>query len=288
MRRKHRMFVVAVIWMCCVSLVWADDPTDTERAEFDAPALNSTWLVRVGGSLSAYDTVLAWSAKGLGGAVIPVEDVLGLDESNETFKIGAEYRFNRRHSIELTATEFRRHAKSTIDSEIEWGDYIFRAHGEVGSELNIALLGLKYRYDFSDSGRLNAGFSAGLSTFGVEAMISGEARLENDQGEEWVEGVVEGADVIAPVPMIGIFLDYAMTPKLLVRFSAEIIDLDISGHSGRVMQTKMALEYCFTDSFGVGLDIDIMDLEYRTEESKEKLGVDYKVKSLGAYLSWVF
>ncbi len=291
MRRFNKLFVSAIIWLCVVSPSLAEDSDETDelkRPEFDAPALTSTWTVRFGGSFDAYDTLLAWSPKGLGGTVIPVEDTLGLDESDETFMLGAVYQFNRRHSIELSLNEVRRSADRILDEEIEWGDYIYRAEGEIESELNIAVLGLKYKYDFSDSGRLNAGFSVGLSTFRIEASIAGEARIDDGSGEEWVEGIVEGTDVLAPVPQIGVFLDYALTRTWLVRFSAEVIDLDISGHSGRVVHTVMGIEYGFTDSFSVGLNIGTMDLEYRTERGDDMFGVDYKVKSVGGYLSWAF
>jgi len=242
----------------------------------------------VGGSLNSFDTTIAWSPAGLGGSVILVEDTLGLESSTDNFMLGAAYRFNGRHSIEFAATDARRSSLKMIVEEIEWGDYIFRAHGEMRSQLNMSVASVKYKYDFSDSGRLNAGFSAGLSTFSIDAVLSGEARLEDDDGSEWVEGVVERADVIAPVPLIGFFLEYAATPRWILRSYADLIDLEISDHAGRVVQVGMAVEYAFTDAFGFGIGLGGIDLEYRGEKKKEKFGVDYKVKSLGAYLSWVF
>ena len=293
MRCFYKLLVIVFISMCAASTLLAEEPDAEQpdvmkRAEFDAPALTSTWIVRLGGSMSADDTTLAWSPKGLGGTIILVEDTLGLDESDGNFFLGVAYHFNRRHSVELMANQVKRSAKRILDEEIEWGDYIFRAQGEIESELNVGLLGLKYKYDFSDSGRLNSGFSVGLSTFDIEAMIAGEARIDDGTGEEWIEGIVEGADVIAPVPQIGFFLDYAATAKWLIRFSTEILDLNISGHSGRVLQSSLAAEYWFTGSFGASINLSSIDLEYRGEKSHEKFGVAYKVNSLGAYLSWAF
>ena len=279
---------LAIALLCFVQIVVADDDGEKKREDFDAKPLASKWTVRVGGNLSSFDTNVAWSPKGLGGAVIVLEDTLGLDESIDNYNLGVAYRFNGRHSIEFSATDLRRSALKMIDEEIEWGNYIFRAHGEVRSQLNLSVASVKYKYDFSDSGRLNAGFSAGLSTFSIDAALSGEARLENDDGSEWVEGVVERANVVAPVPLVGFFLEYAATPKWILRSYADLIDLEIGDHAGRVLQVGMAAEYVFSDVFGVGVGLGGIDLEYRAEKKGEKFGVDYKVKSLGAYLSWVF
>lgn len=285
------VLVVVVILGLASAAAVAQELTDevvTKREEFDAKPLTSKWTVRVGGSLSSFDTSVAWSPAGLGGSVILLEETLGLESSTDNFMLGLDFRFNGRHSIEFAATDVRRSALKEIDEEIEWGDYLFRAHGEMRSQLNMSVASLKYKYDFSDSGRLNAGFSAGLSTFSIEAVISGEARLEDDDESEWVEGVVERADVIAPVPVFGFFLEYAATPRWILRSYAELIDLEVGDHAGRLIQVGMTAEYVLTDTFGVGVGLGGIDLEYRGEKKKEKFGVDYKVKSLGAYLSWVF
>jgi len=266
----------------------ADDGGEGRRKEFDSRPLTSRWNVEGGASLTAYDTSAAWSPAGLAGAVIVLEDVLGLEEENSTFALRVSYRFNRRHAIEFLATDLERKATRTIDAEIEWGDYVFRAEGRVTSELTTNIYRLKWKYDFSDSGRLNTGFSAGLSTFDLGLRLTGEARLEDDTGDEWVEGVVEGAEAIAPVPVIGFYLDYALSPRWILRFSTDAMDLSIGAQSGRVFQSHFGFQYCFSDLIAAGVNLGGMDLEYRADESDEKFGVSYRVKSIGAHLAFSF
>lgn len=289
----HGLPRIALPLLACLALlapvvVEAADDEEAPRRDFATPQLTSAWRIVAGGNLTTFETTAAWSPAGLAGAVIILEDTLGLDENTTTYLLGASYRFNRRHSLELTATDLRRTASRTLEGEIDWGDYVFRAEGMVRSELDTRIFKLTYRYDFSDTDRLNAGFVVGLSTFDLGLTLSGEARLESSEGEEWVEGVVEGASAIAPVPVFGFFLEYALSPRWITRFQADLIELSVSDYGGRVIEADFAIEYGVTDVFALGLGLGGTDLEYRSDEEDERFGIRYRFSSLGAYAAFTF
>ena len=262
--------------------------TRWKRPDFDVPQLTSTWLVTVGGSFNTFDTNAAWSPTGLSGALLILENSLGLDEETGTAFLRVRRRINPRHSIALAVTDLDRTATRVIDSDIEWGEYVFRAQGKVASQLTTRIINLTWRYDFSDSERLNAGFSAGLATFDLGLRLQGEARFENEAGEEWVEGAVEGADVLAPLPVLGFYIEYALAPRWILRFNTEAIDVDLGSSGGRVLQTNFALEHAFSDLFGVGIGLGGIDLRYHSAEGDEEFGMNYRIKSVGAYASFAF
>jgi len=276
----RRRVVAACSLIACLQLAaiaGAGDTASSDREDFEAVALSSPWRLELGGAFNTFDTSAAWSPKGLAGAVIVLEDTLGLEEQTSTFGLRISHRFNRRHSLQLSASDLRRTAARTIDADIAWGDYVFRAEGTVVSELTTRILRLKWSYDLSDSDRLSAGFSAGLSTFDLGLKLKGEARLEDETGEVWVDGVVEGADVIAPVPVAGFFLEYALTPKWSLHFDTEAIYLELGGQRGRVLLSEFTMEYSFNHRIGVVVGVSGTDLEYRGDEGDEKFGIDYRI-----------
>jgi hypothetical protein len=289
--RPIRRLAAAVAMISAVSIaagVQASDEEQQGRPDFATSTLTSAWQITLGGNLTAFNTAAAWAPKGLAGAAIDLEDVLGLDERTSTFAVAVQYRFNRRHSLGLDVTELGRTATRSINGEVEWGDYIFRGEGTVTTDLTTRIFKLTWRYDFSDMDRLNAGFLLGLSTFDIGLTLSGEARLETSSGGQWVEGVVEGASAVAPVPVVGFFLDYALSPRWVLRFGADVIDLSISTYRGRVLETDFSFEYAVTEWFGVGAGIGGTDLEFRSEEDDETFAVRYRFNYLGAYASFSF
>jgi hypothetical protein len=286
-RRFVGWWVLAALWSVPAAAQAIDHP-EAQRPDFAVATMTSDWRITVGGSLTTFDTAAAWAPRGLAGAAISLEDTLGLDEQTGTFFLGAAYRFNRRHSLALSVTELGRSATRILDEEVEWGDYIYRAEGEVATDLETTSVRLIWRYDFSDSDRLNAGFLAGLSTFDLGLTLSGEARLESDAGDEWVEGIVEGASVLAPIPVVGFFLDYALSPRWVLRFDAAVIDLSIGSHEGRVLEAGFNLEYVATPWLGLGVGLGGSDLEYRSDEKDEKFGLRYQFNQLGVSACFVF
>lgn len=266
----------------------ADEPASGSRADFDAPSLSSRWRIVVGGAFSTFGSRAAWAPSGLTGATIELEDTLGLDEGIETWMVAGSYRFNQRHSIQLRATDLGRSATRVVEDEIEWGDVIYRANARIDSRLGFTALDARWRYDFSDSGRLNSGVSLGLSMFRVSLKLKGEGRLDSDDGTEWIDGVVEEANVVAPVPEVGFFIDYAMTPKWILRVEANAMSLDVGEYRGRVVDTGAGIEYQVSRSVGVGLAVATTDIEYRQEKEGEKLGVDFRVSSVDLHASFSF
>lgn len=280
---------------CAIGALWGApaaaqtiDQPESRRPDFAVTTMTSDWRISIGGTLTVFDTSAAWAPQGFAGAAILLEDTLGLDERTGTFFVAAGYRLNRRHSLALSVTELGRSATRVVDGEFEWGDYVFRAEGTVATDLDTTSIKLTWRYDFSDTDRLNAGFLAGLSTFDLGLSLRGEARLETDAGDEWVEGVVEGASVLAPIPVMGFYLDYALSPGWVVRFDAAVIDLSIGPHEGRVLEAGFSLEYVPTPWLGLGVGIGGSDLEYRSEKKDEKFALRYRFNQLGVYACFVF
>jgi hypothetical protein len=282
----------AVMVMCSLSLVAtarAGDDDEKTRPDIRVNQLTATWNLHLGGSLNTLGTEAAWAPAGTGGAIIILENTLGLDEQVETFNLGATYRLNRRHSFELRATDLRRSATKILDDEIEWGDYVFRAEGTVTTGFNTTFVDALWKYDFSDSARLNSGFMAGFSVLWLGVSLEGEARLEDSDGSEWLEGAVEGADILAPIPVVGFYLDYAITKRWLVRFdTSALIEVSIGGHRARLRQVNLTGEYVLSDVVGIGLGAGSLGVMYGQNAGGEQLSVVYDVKSVVAYVSFAF
>lgn len=115
------MAIAVVALAVCLTPVrgTAADRDEQQRPDFANPTLTSDWQVTLGGNLTTFNTAAAWAPKGLAGAAIDLEDVLGLDEQTNTFAVAVQYRFNRRHSIGLAVTELDRTATRSIDGEVE-------------------------------------------------------------------------------------------------------------------------------------------------------------------------
>jgi len=173
-----------------------------KRKEFDATPITSRWRVWAGGGFNAVNTEVGFTPTGLIGGLIRLEDDLGLEENVDSYALGASVRIGRHHRLQLALTDIDRTSHQRLDKSFEFGDYIFDVGAEVRTEFRTTMTKFKWRYSLSNSGRLDAGLTAGLSTFRLAIALEGEATLHID-GEEQGELVeaTEGQQFLAPVPL---------------------------------------------------------------------------------------
>lgn len=226
----------------------------------DTPILTDPFDFSVGGFLIDLNTSAAIGGGSGLGSVIRLEELLGLDESQSLLRLNFCWDFARKHSIGLTWFSISRGAEGAFDETVDFID--LRFVGSYESTFDVDFWGLNYRYSLINNNRIDAGFSVGINTFDLSAAIEGEAVLIAEIPTNpvvWYQGA--RAEIIAPVPGIGVFIDYAFTKKLIISSGFQLIDLTISGYDGRFIDTQVTLEWFFTRHFGIGGGLAATDIQ---------------------------
>ena len=214
------------------------------------------------------------------GASLDVEDLLGLDETTSSFRIDGGWRFsrNKRHKLDFGWFAFSREGNSTIFQQIEippelGGGTI--GPGEVKSEFNFDIIRLKYEYSLILDDRLDFNIGIGLFVmpieFGFTAIVNG---IEKRELEE---------DITAPLPVISVGLDLAITPKWFLRQDFEVFYLEIDDFEGSILSTTLAVEYLPWKNFGFGLGVDGKRVQIETNNS-DYPGMDWRGNVEFSYL----
>lgn len=250
--------------------------------------ITDRWVVRAGFFSAAFDTEAAFAPAKVLGAIIRLEDDLGLDSQVDTAIVAGRYRFNDRHQIGFSYASLDRSASKVLDKDIEFGDYVFKSGSNLSTKFGTSMFRVKWKYNVAEGDRLAAGFGLGLSTFAIGLGLNGTIEVDDGTGGQVLRAAEEGADFIAPVPLIGMWIDYAIMPRLLVRASVEAVSFSISGNSGRVLDSAFLLEYYFTRLFGLGFGVTSTDIEYAKDEDDKFLRVSYRIDAFQTYLSFVF
>jgi len=222
------------------------------------------------------------------GAIIRLESDLGLESQIDTAAIGGRYRFNDRHQLGFSYTNLDRSASKVLDRDIEFGEVTFKAGSNLSTQFGTSMFRLKLKYNVAQGDRLAAGFGLGLSTFAIDLGLDGTIEVDAGGGHQILKAAEEGGNFIAPVPLIGMWIDYAITPRFLVRGSVEAVNFSISGNAGRVLDSAFFFEYYFTRLFGLGFGFTSTDIEYSNDEDDKILRVNYRIDALQTYLSFVF
>lgn len=216
--------------------------------------------VSAGYFLSTLDTSLR-----LGGSLavdIDLEDLLGLDTSNSVFRFEGLWRFtdNRRHRLNLSWFSLNRESSLRILGDItfenEAGEEItIDAGTTVDSFFDLDIYQLSYNYSFVQDERLDLSAGIGLYVMPINAGLSAD-KVFNNRGR---------AEFTAPLPVLGLRMDVALTPRWFIRTGTQAFYVEYGDFKGSLLNVSASLEYKPWDHVGIGLGYDSMRIAVEAE-----------------------
>jgi len=245
-----------------------------------------TLNLRLGAFLSDFDTEVSLTGPE-GGAGIDLEDDLGFDSDQTSFRGELMWRFAPRHRVILGYYRFDRSSTSAVEGAIEIDDpdqgLIEIDAGVVAdSEMDWQLIPVSYAYSFYKNEKFEAAASLGVHWVDLRFAIDGTATLNGTPNQF----VSESESASGPLPVFGLLADYALTPRWLVGAHAQYFTLDYDDYSGDLLDLRIQTEYWITDNVGAGLGYTWYDIGVDFDEGKGyELGLDYTYRGLEAYLA---
>ena len=229
--------------------------------------------VTFGGYLATLDSgVSLGGSKGLG-LKVDVEDLLGLKTTDTSFRIAGGYRLGkkRRHKLELSWFKFHREGENTIVEAIpippelggEPGDEI--GPGVINSIFDFDIYKFKYEYSFVLDERADLNLGAGLFVMPIEFGIS------FTEGGVTKGSVAEG--ITAPLPVVGLGFDFAITPSWFIRQQLEFFYLEYDNFDGRIISYGISLEFFPWKHVGFGLGADGLDVNIQASQETGYPGI---------------
>ena len=219
------------------------------RAEDEAPgyAFPDKWMIRAGAYIVDQSNTQVSVNSNVGGlgTTIDYQRDLGGEDGDTIPRIDAYYRFNPRHRIDFTAFSIDRLGERTLAIDIDLGDENFTFGETIKSDIKYTLYKLGYSYSFYHSPKVELSFSAGLN------ITSYDLKFETDDGQK-----AESAGVTVPLPVIGLRMGYAITPRWYVRYVSEAFFIDIEDtFRGGLINFELSTEYKIFNNFALGIGL---------------------------------
>ncbi len=213
--------------------------------------------LNVGGFVATVNSDFRLGSQSLGAGIdISPEDALGLDSSLFVFRADALWRFtsNRRHRFELSYYDLRRASTKNLEADIQIGDRIFTAGTTVDALFDLQVIRAGYSYSLIQDDRIDLGISAGLYVMPIRIKVSSTTSNEvTDEG------------ITAPLPVLGLHFDFAITPKFFLKQSIDVFYFQYQNFQGDLLDTRVGVEYNIWKHFGVGVAYEYFRLQVKAE-----------------------
>lgn len=290
MRVKLRHFSLIAI---SLSIVFAGaTAVSSARAEDfagDVPTL--VWL-DAGWSRNDVSTSVAFLGENGVGATIDFEEIFDMNASRSTARMFGTARISpKRRYIDFGYVDISRSGTNVLAKDIEFGDYVLNAGANVTAKFDTAFIYAAFRYDFLHLEQVRISGSAGLTWLNLSTGLSGSGDYTDPDGNQVVAGSFDKENSVgAPVPMIGLNLDWALTRRLVVRTYSRFFRLNVDSFEGGLNESGLRLNWYFAKHFGLGLGYDRTDLRLKELDmgNGETLKANYNFSGYGLYINLAF
>lgn len=263
----------------------------TGAARADLPGeVPDKYRIAIGGMFAdAYtDAALGSTEAGLG-ATINFEDIFDLPESKKTARFEFNWRIGKRQFIDLGYLELNRSGSRVLQEDVEWGDFIYTAGGKVTATFDTNFPYAAWRYAFLDLPQVRISGSAGITYLSISSSLFASGNVTDKNGTPVTGEVEEDVSVAAPVPQVGLQIDWALTKRLAVLLYLRQIYVNIDKIDGGIGETAARLQWWYARHAGlsVGLDKESIDLKsYETGDVRARFR--YEVRGWSFYLNFAW
>jgi hypothetical protein len=259
--KKSQLFFVVVILLMTSSICSA--------VAAEAENKINPWKkfgFNLGGSFNLNNSRVQLGVNNLG-LSIDAEELLGLDTHTTSFMFEAYWRFtkNLRHRFDFEWKSYRRSGNTTLLRDIDVGDHTIPLGSTVDTTFDLDVFRLSYSYSFFQDDRMDLAFAIGAYIVPVNFDLKAQGLVN----------VVESESITAPLPVVGLRFDFALTPKWFLRNSLDIFYLEIDDFRGGITDVKIRLEYDAFKNVGFGLSAEYFWLLIEGEDTVYP-GVDFE------------
>ena len=221
------------------------------------PALEDKWSFGLGAFFpnTATQAQLTSNTTGLGTS-IEFEDTFNMDRSKTVPVFYARWRINQRWRIDAEYFQLNRSSERVIDREIRWGDRVFPINTTVASTFDFSDLRVSAGYSFFRRPDKELGVGLGLHMAWYDVSL----RTPASSGE--------GQDVLAPLPVLSIYGNFALTDRWAVGGRLDRFSLEYDKFSGGITQLALDLQYQPFKHVGFALGYRGLVIRAEVEEAR--------------------
>ena len=181
---------------------------------------------------------------------------LGGETTASVPRLDGYYRFNDRHRLEFGSFTVDRDGNKTLNAALEIDGVIYAINETMTSNIKYTTSKLGYAYSFYHSPQVELSLAAGLNITDYEIGYSLDT------------GAKAGSNgVTAPLPVFGLQMTYAISPKWSVRYLSESFFIEIEDElKGTILNNELNIEYKLTKTFAIGAGITRVSTEFTVRD----------------------
>lgn len=216
------------------------------------PALQDRFWLGAGAFFPQTNTQASLTSNRTGvGTTIDLEQTMDLERSKTVPTFVGRWRIGERWRIDAEYFQLNRSSERVVDRDITWGDQTFPLNASVATKFDFSDLRVSAGYSFFRRQDKELGVGLGLHMAAYDISLSG------------ANGGTQGEDVLAPLPVLSIYGQFALTETWAVGARLDRFSLSYDKFEGSL--TSLALDLLYQPFRHVGFGAGYRALAIRAE-----------------------
>jgi hypothetical protein len=213
------------------------------------PALTDTWFFGLGTTFMTSNTQAQLNGTSGAGVVIDFEEAFGLAKSEWAPEGLARWRFSERWRLEFEYFSLNRSNSRTTQQDVTWGDTTIPAGTTVKGNFDVTVLRLSCGYSFFKTQDKEIGVALGFHVTRFEA------------GVDATGFATEDAKVLAPLPVLSVYGQFALTDEWSVQGRLDALRLEYDPFYGSILSVGVDALYQPWRHLGFGIGWRTLQIE---------------------------
>lgn len=236
-----------------------------------AQALDERFWLEGSGYFPGIETKINVSRPGQPGTDIDAENDLGMDDTDTLPAIYAGWRISPRWVLTGEYYALEREGSRTLGRTIEFDGATYPVGVSVDSRIASDVYRATIGYSFIHNDRSELGASIGLHATDFDIELTGEAQI----GPAVRQVVTRNRTFLAPMPTIGVYGTYEVSPKVILNGRVDFLSLEVDNYGGGITNAQASVAYRFSRNFSAGLAYRYVAYDLQVEKTDYNSDIDY-------------
>ena len=221
----------------------------------------------LGWAWDSYDTVarMDYTRGGIvtAGTSVDFEKLLNIPVMDSHFRGVGSWRFSNVSYVQLGFESISREGQRALTEQITWGDTTFALGGQLDGKFDSNETYLGYRFDAFRADNVRVGLTIGFSYWNIDSSLTGQGSVTKPDGSVVSGSFVKAFSLNAPVPVIGIATEGAISKDFTFGFYARGLFVRLTDISAGELQGGLNVKWFATCNFGVSLGVDVTTINVK-------------------------
>jgi len=209
---------------------------------------------------------------------VDLESDISMPNNTTDFRLDGYLRLGKRHRIRAGWWQMNRNVVNQLRASINWEGEVYEVGATIAAKWNTQVVKADYRYSIFKGERYDIGAALGFFIMDVDAGLGFAADAAD---------VVTDTKRTAPLPMIGLDIEYEIAPRWVVKGFGQYFGISIDDTiDGSWWEARAAVEWIPLKNFGLGAGYNFarVDLDIQLSEGLvSQFQYNYKINGPHLY-----